>query len=129
MTPQSRLISDTELEILKVLWEEGPGTVRELQAHLDGLGREWAYTTTQTLLNRLRDKGYVQSAKRGRAFVFRPTVSRDQLLGKSLDDLASRVCDGEALPLMLNLVSSSKFTRKELKRFRALLDELEGGKS
>ena len=126
MTPQSRLISDTELEILKVLWEEGPGTVRELQAHLDGLGREWAYTTTQTLLNRLRDKGYVQSAKRGRAFVFRAAMTRDELLGQSLASLADKVCDGASMPLLLNLVQSTRFSSDELDRFRALLDEREG---
>ena len=129
MSAHHRLVTDTELEILKALWDLGEGTVREVLDNIGPSGKDWAYTTAQTLLNRLQEKGCVASEKRGRAFVFRPTVSRDELLGKSLDDLASRVCDGEALPLMLNLVSSSKFTRKELKRFRALLDELEGGKS
>lgn len=124
MSPQSRLVSDTELAVLKVLWDLGQGSVRDV---LDSASREderaWAYTTVQTLLNRLQEKGFVESEKLGRAFVFRPVVSRDDLLGRSLTELASRVCDGAAMPLLLNLVRSTKFDKSELARFRALLDE------
>ena len=125
-----RLVTDTEFEVLKALWELGEGTVREVLAKL-GPDRDWAYTTAQTLLNRLQEKGCVESDKRGRAFVFRPVFTRDELLGKSLDDLASRVCDGKAMPLLLNLVQSSRFSRRDMKRFRKLLDQLEekGGRS
>jgi predicted transcriptional regulator len=126
MPAPNRLVTDTELDVLKALWALEAGTVREV---LDELGNDWAYTTAQTLLGRLQEKGCVTSEKRGRAFVFRPTVSRDELLGQSLDDLAARVCDGKSLPLMLNLVQSAKFSRKDLEQFRELLDELEGGKS
>ena len=126
MPAPNRLVTDTELDVLKALWALEAGTVREV---LEELGNDWAYTTAQTLLGRLQEKGCVASEKRGRAFVFRPTVSRDELLGQSLDDLAARVCDGKSLPLMLNLVQSSKFSRKDLEQFRELLDELEGGQS
>ena len=128
MAPQSRLVSDTELEVLKAVWElGGEGTVREVQAVLNRDGRDWAYTTTQTLLGRLRDKGFVERHKKGRAFVFRAVVTRDDLVGRSLEDLADRVCDGAPLPLLLNLVQSARFERKDIDRFRALLDELEKG--
>lgn len=127
MSPQSRLVSDTELEILKVLWDLGEGTVRDvLDAVADG-EREWAYTTAQTLLGRLQDKGFVERVKRGRAFVFRPAVSRDDLLGRSLAELAARVCDGAAMPLLLNLVRSTKLSAKDFDKFRELLRELEEG--
>jgi BlaI family penicillinase repressor len=128
MAAHHRLVTDTELEVLKVLWERGEATVRDVLDDLAEGGREYAYTTAQTLLNRLQEKGCVASEKSGRAFVFRPVFSRDELLGGSLHDLASRVCDGKALPLLLNLVQSSKFSRRELRRFRDLLDELDGGK-
>ena len=98
MPAPNRLVTDTELDVLKALWALEAGTVREV---LDELGNDWAYTTAQTLLGRLQEKGCVTSEKRGRAFVFRPTVSRDELLGQSLDDLAARVCDGKSLPLIL----------------------------
>jgi len=128
MAAHHRSVTDTELEVLKVLWELGEGTVREVLERLTPLGRDWAYTTAQTLLNRLQEKGCVASEKRGRSFVFRPLHTRDQLVGQSLDDLAARVCDGDAMPLLLKLVESSHFTRDELARFRALIDELDGGR-
>lgn len=123
MSPQSRLVSDSELEILKVLWDLGEGTVREVLANQGDRG--WAYTTAQTLLVRLQEKGFVTSKKRGRAFSFRPTVSRDDLLGRSLEELAARVCDGAAMPLLLNLVRSATFSSADIDRFRTLLDERE----
>ncbi len=127
MSTQPRTISDTELEILKVLWDLGRGTVREVLERLNADGRQWAYTTAQTLLGRLQEKGFVESDREGRAFVFHPTISRDDLLGLSLEELAERVCDGAALPLLLKLVQSSQFRRRDLDRFRELLDELETG--
>jgi BlaI family transcriptional regulator, penicillinase repressor len=127
MTAQPRQVSDTELEILKVLWDLEEGTVRDVLDHLNRDGREWAYTTAQTLLSRLQEKGFVESTKAGRAFVFRPTVSRDDLLGQSLEALAERVCDGAAMPLLLNLVESGKFKPREIAKFRKLLDRLEEG--
>ena len=127
MSPQPRSISDTELEILKALWDLEQGTVRDVRKHLHALDREWAYTTVQTLLNRLQEKGFCESRKQGRAFVFRPTVSRDDLVGQSLDQLADRVCDGAALPLLLSLVNRKDFSAKDIRRFRKLLDDLEAG--
>ena len=126
MSPQSRLLSDAELEVLKVLWDLGEGTVRDvLDASSQGGDRGWAYTTVQTLLGRLQEKGFVESSKEGRAFVFRPSVSRDDLVGRSLEELAERVCDGAAMPLLLNLVRSTSFSAEELARFRQLLQERE----
>jgi predicted transcriptional regulator len=122
-------VTDTELEVLKALWQLGEGTVREVLAQLAPgrpRGKGWAYTTAQTLLVRLQEKGFVARTKKGRAFVFRPRFTRDELVGRSLDDLATRVCDGKALPLLLNLVQSPRFTKAQRERFRRLLDELEG---
>jgi predicted transcriptional regulator len=129
-------VSDAELEVLKVLWSRGAGTVREVEADLHrgrGRGRgmkrrrPWAYNTLLTLLSRLRDKGYVASdaSGEGAALVFRPTVSRDQLLRHGLSDLADRICDGTASPLVHALVQGQRFSPQEIAQFRRLLDELE----
>lgn len=128
MAAHHRNITDTELDVLKALWELGEGSVRDVLGGVPA-ERQWAYTTVQTLLRRLEEKGCVESEKRGRAFVFRATYSRDELVGRSLDDLASRMSDGKAMPLLLNLVQSPRFSRRDLKRFRKLLDELEEGRS
>ncbi len=120
-------ISEAELDILKVLWEHGPGTVREINGLLRQ-GRRWAYTTVLTLLQRLEAKGYVASDKSEQAHVFRAGVSRARLLRQRLKELANQLCEGAAAPLMLALVEGRRFTAEELEQFRRLLDELEGKK-
>ncbi len=118
-------ISDTELVVLKALWAHAPCTVRELAAKLEGPGKDWAYTTVQTLLTRLEQKDYVIAERSGRAHVFTPAVSREEFLGEHLDDIADRVCEGAAVPLMLSLAHSHRFTDDEIAQFRQLLDSLE----
>jgi predicted transcriptional regulator len=118
-------ISDTELEVLKTLWDHGPGTVRAIDAVLRRRGRRWAYNTVLTLLQRLQAKGYVRSDKGGPAHVFHPLVSRDGLLEQGLQDLADRLCEGTASPLVLALVGKHAFTPVEIEQFRRLLDQLQ----
>jgi predicted transcriptional regulator len=116
--------SDAELEVLKVLWETGPATVREVAGHLRKRRRRLAYNTVLTLLSRLRDKGYVAADRRDTAHLFRPLVTRDDLVGSSLTALADRICDGTASPLMYALVRGQKFSADEIAYFRRLLDDL-----
>jgi predicted transcriptional regulator len=121
-------LGENELELLKVLWEHGPATVRELNALSRRQGRRWAYTTVLTMLQRLEAKGYVRSDKSGVAHVFRATVTRDKLLRQRLKDLANQFCEGTATPLMLALVEGQRFTPEEICRLRQMLDELENEK-
>lgn len=118
-------VSEAETEVLKVLWEFGPATVREVNARLARRKRKWAYNTVLTLLSRLREKGCISSTKDGPAHVFAAAVSREELLRRRLVDLADQVCDGTASPLMHALVQGRQFTSDELAGFRKLIDELE----
>ncbi len=118
-------ISETELDVLKVLWDQPGRTVREVQAALRPLGRQWAYTTVQTLLHRLEEKHYVVCERNGPAHTFRPALSREQLLQQRLSDLSDQLCEGAASPLVLALVEGVRFTPKEVEQFRQLLDQLE----
>jgi predicted transcriptional regulator len=117
-------ISETERAVLKVLWDLGQGTVREVQAALETQEYDWAYTTVQTLLGRLLAKGYVGSDRSGAAHVYRPIVSRGELLQQQLSDLADTYCEGTSSPLMLALVEGAQFTPAEIAQFRELLDKL-----
>jgi predicted transcriptional regulator len=112
------------MEVLKVLWTYGPGTVRRINAEL--VGRKWAYTTVLTLLQRLVVKGYVASETSGVAHVFRAAVTRDELLERRLRDTADELCDGSAVPLVLALVQGNTFSPEELARFRRLIEEAGG---
>jgi BlaI family transcriptional regulator, penicillinase repressor len=118
-------VSEAELEVLKVLWEHAAGTVREINTILQGQGRRWAYTTVQTLLQRLESKGYAHSDRSGPAHIYRAAVSREELLSRRLRELANQFCDGTASPLLLALVGDSRLTAEEIKQLRQLLDQLQ----
>jgi predicted transcriptional regulator len=120
-------VSDAELEVLKVLWAAGPSTVRDVGAALRKQRRRLAYNTVLTLLSRLREKGYVAADRREAAHLFRPVVTRDELLGFSLASLADRVCDGTASPLLQALVRGQRWSAEEIAHFRKLLDDLTPG--
>ncbi|HEX5054769.1 MAG TPA: BlaI/MecI/CopY family transcriptional regulator [Planctomycetota bacterium] len=123
-------ITDAELTVLKVLWQSGPATVRDL---LDRLGTDWAYTTVQTLVGRLVEKGHVRADRKDLAHVFTAVMARDELAQRRVEEVASSLLDGAVAPLVLRLVEKGKFTAKEIERFRALLAAAEkkarGGKS
>jgi predicted transcriptional regulator len=121
-------ISDAERDVLKALWEHGPGTVRELNHQLAVAGRRWAYTTVITLLQRLEAKGYVSSDKAGAAHVFRASTSRQDVVRARLADLADQYCEGDATPLVLALVQDEKFSEEDLAGFRRLIDKVRGQK-
>ena len=117
-------VSEAETEVLKVLWEFGPATVREINVRLARRKRKWAYNTVLTLLSRLREKGYVGADRRDTAHTFRAIVTRDALLGSSLTALADNLCDGTTSPLVYALVRGRKFSTEEIAHFRKLLDDL-----
>jgi predicted transcriptional regulator len=122
--PKRSPVSDAELEVLKVLWADGPATVRAVATALRKRRRNLAYNTVLTLLSRLRDKGYVDADRRETAHLFRALVTRDDLVGSSLAALADRVCDGTASPLLLALVRDQRLSAGEIAHLRALLDKL-----
>ena len=119
-------LSDSEREVLRVLWDRGQGTVREVKEVLAGRGRRWAYTTVATLLQRLVAKQYVASDPSAVPHVYSAAVSREELLGRRLQDAADELCDGRAAPLVLALVQGGRFSAEELARLRRLLDEAAG---
>jgi predicted transcriptional regulator len=114
-------LSDAEMEVLKALWSEGPATVRRINELLADRG--WAYTTVLTLLRRLVVKGYATSEASGVAHVFRAAVTREEVLERRLRDTADELCDGSAVPMVLALVQSHRFSPEELARLRRLLDQ------
>jgi len=124
MTP-SASISNSELDVLKVLWNEQRSSVRVIHEALRADGREWAYNTVQTLLNRLCDKGFVAAEREGRVVEYTVVTSRDSLVRQELEGIAERTCGGSSTPLVQCLFEGREFSRAEIQDFRKLLDELE----
>ncbi len=128
MSDKKGNVSGAELEVLKALWSGGPGTVRDVAARLSTSRQGRAYTTLQTLLNRLQAKGCVTTDKGRLPHVYRASVTREGLVRESLDDLAGRLFEGATTPLVMALISNRKYTAKEIEGFRKLLDEAESKK-
>ena len=105
-----------ELEILKVLWEEGPSSVRAVFERLS-VGKELAYNTVQTLLRLMEDKGLVRHTVEGRTFVYQARFTRDQSAVRFLE----RVFDGAAEELVQSLLRSERIAPEELERLHALI--------
>ena len=118
-------MSDAEREVLKVLWDHGPQTVREVLERFAAQGQEWTRSTAITLLQRLEKKGYVASDKSQFAFVFRAIVSREEVMRARMVELAGELCEGEALPLVLAFAERHRFSEEDIQRFREMIDELD----
>ena len=116
-------LSEAEIEVLKVLWDLGPSTIRAINGELSERGRRWAYTTVSTLLLRLATKGCVASDASSVPHRYRAIVSRDEMVGRRLREAAEELCDGDAVPLIMALVQKHRFSHEDLARFQRLLDE------
>jgi predicted transcriptional regulator len=126
MADKERLaMSDAERQVLKTLWDHGPGTVRQLHDALGAQGQEWTRSTVITLLQRLEKKGYAASDKSKFAFVFRAAVSREDVMHQRVAELAKQLAEGDAVPLLLAFAERHRFTDEEIGQFRRMIDEME----
>jgi predicted transcriptional regulator len=118
-------LGSAELEVLKTLWDNGPGTVRDVLNHLSQRGRRLAYTTVLTFLTRLEQKGFVTSNKSGLAYVYRAKVSRERVSRSRIRSLVQELYDGAAGALVMQLMQSERLTADELDELHKLLNKLE----
>jgi BlaI family penicillinase repressor len=118
-------LGEAELEVLKALWDNGSVTVRDVLAQLHQQGRHVAYTTVQTLLTRLEQKGYVRSDKSELAYVYRAKLTRDRVTKSRLKTLLSQLYDGAAAPLVLQLIRDERFTKTEVEELQGLIEQLD----
>lgn len=118
-------LGEAELAVLRVLWEEGPQTVRAVMAKLHDRGRKVAYTTVMTFLTRLEQKGVVASDKGEHAYVYRAKVTREQVAKTRVRSLLDQLYDGAAAPMVLHLIENERFTDQEIAQLRKLLKDLD----
>ena len=116
--PVSPQPTPAELEILKVLWETGPATVRQVMERLAG---DRAYTTIMTTMNVMHDKGLLRRRPAGKAFVYRPAAARDKTLRRMVGDIIDRAFEGSASALVAHLLEESRPDEAELDEIRRLI--------
>ena len=119
-------IPDSELDVIKVLWDRGQGTVREILETLKAAGRQWSYATVATLLDRLESKGMVTSDRSELAFVYRPTVTAQDVRQKRVSSLVDKLYQGEPGLLVLHLLKSHPLDPAQAREVQALLREMTG---
>jgi len=106
---------------MKTLWESGPSTVQAVQEKLPG--ERLAYTTVQTMLNILQRKGRVKRKLIGKAYEYRPVLSRDKALGEALGDMLDRMFGGSVEALLMSLVKSRQLDAEKLVKVQRLIEE------
>src|SRR5262245_37207635 len=111
--------TDGELGILRVLWDRGPSTVREVA---EAMGRQAGYTTVLKLLQIMTEKKLVLRDESERTHVYRAAYSEDQTQQHLVSDLISRAFEGSAAKLVLQALASGKASQQELDEIRKLID-------
>src|SRR5947207_9148125 len=120
-----RDVTEAELAILRVLWDEGPRSVRAIADALGGRRAPAQAATIQKLLERLEDKGWVERDRSGPVQTFRATADRDDLIGRRLRGIAEELCEGSLTPLLSHLVHNEKLSASDRRAIRELIEQLE----
>ena len=120
--------TEAELAILRVLWERGPSTVRDVTEALRA-ARGTGYTTALKLLQIMTDKGLVKRDDSNRSHVYKATSSEDQTQKQLVSDLLNKVFAGSATKLVLQALDAGKASPEELAEIRKLLDAHAGKRS
>jgi predicted transcriptional regulator len=118
------MVTDRELEILKILWTRGKASVREVQEDLNEQSGPVAYSTVQTLLNIMEEKkGLVRHVVEGRTFIYVPKKAPDRTIRELTRRFVDRVFDGALDRVMVALIDSKAPSPEEFDRLRAMIDE------
>jgi BlaI family penicillinase repressor len=127
LKPRKVGLTDLELEIMKVIWERGSATVREVYEQLLA-HRKIAYTTVLTMMGVLEQKGRVTRDAGERAYVYHPTEPRSEVVGSMVTDFIQRVFNGSAKPLLVHLAESREIRQEHLDEISKLLKTRRGRK-
>lgn len=113
--------SDLELQVLSVLWRQGPLTARQVLEEMPD-GKKRAYTTILSVMQVMEKKGLLKHKRQGQAYVFTPTVSKGQVIGPLLRGLVANVFGGRPTEAMMHLLDVSQVSDEELHEMRKLLE-------
>jgi predicted transcriptional regulator len=117
--------TDAEVAILRVLWDRGPSTVRDIA---EAMGRENAYTTVLKLLQIMTEKRLVRRDESALAHVYEAAYSEEHTQQQIVADLLTRVFDGSAAKLVQRALASGKASSEELREIRKMIDKKRGGR-
>ena len=128
MARTPRDITEAELAVLQVLWDQGSCSIRSITDALYPNGRAAQYATVQKLLERLEAKNCVHRDRRGPAHNFAAAIDRDELIGRRLQSVAETLCGGSWTPLLTHLVQNHKLSVQDRQALRNLIEVLDQAK-
>lgn len=121
-------ITDAELAVLQVLWDDGAVTIRRITDVLYPEGKTAQYATVQKLLDRLEAKGCVMRKRGPAANIYAAAIARDDLVGRRLQAVAEKLCGGSWTPLLTHLVQMRKLSQQDRQMLRDLVDDFDEDK-
>jgi BlaI family transcriptional regulator, penicillinase repressor len=121
--PKLPKISDTEWEIMNIVWNKAPLTAAEIIEALQASDASWHPKTAKTLLNRLVQKKALGFKKEGRGYLYRPLVQREACLEAESESFLERLFGGSLKPMLAHLVERKKLSAKDIAELRQILDQ------
>ena len=121
---RTKMLGDLQHAIMQVLWRSGEASAADVHAALLA-ERGLAPTTIATMLRKMEDKGVVAHRAEGRQFLYRPTVTENEVRRSAVGDVLERMFAGDPAALVSHLVSEHEIDRRDLARLRALLEASE----
>jgi BlaI family penicillinase repressor len=118
--------TDKELEILRIVWEKGPVSVRDVHEQLGGEESN-GYTTILKLMQIMNEKGHLTRQKNGKLHLYKAVISQESTQQHALEKMIANLFEGSSSRLVLSVLGSRKSTRGELQTIRDYIDQLEGG--
>jgi len=116
-------VSEGELAAMRVLWERGPASTRQITDAVYPRGGQAQYATVQKQLERLEDKGFVHRDRSLFVHVFSAAVSRDELVGRRVRAVVDNLCEGSLVPLLTHLAQVDELSDAERKALRELVEK------
>ena len=116
-------ITSSELAVLRILWDRGTATIRQLTDSLYPGGGAAQYATVQKLLERMEAKAFVKRDRSLFVHQFEPLLDRDQLIGRRLRSLVETLCDGSLTPLLTHLARAGDLTAEDRQALRIIIED------
>ena len=118
----------SELEILNILWDEGPSTVRSVNRKVS-LRKETGYTTTLKLMQIMTDKGLVERTLENRTHIYSAVAGKESTMNLMLDNFLESTFGGSAMNLVMQALGNHKATNEEIEELKKLIDRIEKGEN
>ena len=119
-------ITETQWEIMRLVWARHPITATEIIEQLNSSGSAWHPKTTRTLLSRLVEKKALCCELRGRGYVYEPLVTERECIAAASDSFVDRIFGGSLRPLLAHFVEQRRITKEDLRELNDLLENRTG---